>query len=147
MIHDSGIANARISPDLQHFFLMLEPQGSLKEQLSDMEELRQVFAIFADEKLLRIILYIYSLPNVAIATSLISQNTGLDQKEVDRCMELLCRNNLATCGVIATTEGEINSYTFRRESFAVPLLCFADEIAKKNLRPFLGEYKRTKPFF
>ncbi len=147
VIHDSGIANARISPDLQHFFLMLEPQGSLKEQLSDMEELRQVFAIFADEKLLRIILYIYSLPNVAIATSLISQNTGLDQKEVDRCMELLCRNNLATCGVIATTEGEINSYTFRRESFAVPLLCFADEIAKKNLRPFLGEYKRTKPFF
>ena len=60
-------------------------------------------------------------------------------------MEILCKNNITTHTVIATAEGEINAYAFRKESFAVPLLCFADEIAKKA-RPFFGSFERKKPF-
>ena len=39
IIHDEGIANARISPGFQHFFLMVEHYGSLKEHLADPEKL------------------------------------------------------------------------------------------------------------
>ena len=145
IIFDSGIANARLAPDFKHFFLLSETDSSSPVKLSDTEKLRKVFSVFADKKLLSIIIYIYSKPNMPIASSLISKQTGIELHEVDRCMEILCKNNITTHTVIATAEGEINAYAFRKESFAVPLLCFADEIAQDNLRPFFGGFERKKP--
>lgn len=145
IIYDEGITTARLSPDFRHFFLMLEPQSSIKDRLSDMETLRRIFQLFADKKLLRIIFYMYSRLNTPIATSLISKNTGIDMNEVDRCMEILCKNNLATRNVVATADGEIYSYMFHQESSVIPLLCFADEITKKDYRDFIWIYERKKP--
>ena len=81
-----------------------------------------------------------------IATLLISQNTGLSEKETDRCMKKLCECNIALQMVVATADGEINAYSFRKESFAVPLLCFADEVIKSDVPPFFGCFDRKKPF-
>lgn len=145
MMQDGGIATARLSPDFHHFFLMVEPQSSIKDQLADIETLRGVFQIFADKKLLKIIFYMYSRLNTPIAASLISKNTGFEVKEVERCMEILCKNNLATCSSVATADGEIYSYMFHQESSVIPLLCFADEIAKKDYHDFVGSFDRTKP--
>lgn len=145
IVHDNGIANSRISPGFQHFFLMVEHYGSLKEHLADPEALRHVFEIFADKKLLRIIFYIYSRPNTPIAASLIAKSTGLSSEEVDNCMKILCSNNLAIHKVVATIEGEMNAYIIRPESYAVPLLCFADEIAGNYSHPFWGNFDRSKP--
>ena len=145
IINDSGIANARISPGFQHFFLMVEHGGSLREHLADPERLRRVFEIFADEKLLRIIFYIYSRPNIPIAVSLIAKSTGLSVGEVDQCMQVLCSNNLAIHKVVATVEGDMNAYIIRPESYAVLMLCFADEIAGNHPRPFWGNFDRSKP--
>ncbi len=145
IIHDEGIANARISPGFQHFFLMVEHYGSLKEHLADPEKLRRVFEIFADEKLLRIIFYIYSRPNMPIAASLIAKSTGLTKEEVDSCTKILGSNHLAIHKVVATVEGEMNAYIIRPESYAVPLLCFADEIAGNHSHPFWGNFNRSKP--
>ena len=138
VIHDNGIANARMSSDFYNFFLMLEPSDGIKNHLSSFEELRRVFELFADKKLLKIILFMYSRADVPAATSLISKSTGMTEPEVDRCMSILCENNLTSHSIVATADGDINSYTFRKECFAIPLLCFADEIAKKNVYPFFG---------
>ena len=145
MMQDGGIATARLSPDFHYFFLMVEPHSSIKDKITDIDTLCGVFKIFADKKLLRIIFYMYSRLNTPIATSLISKNTGIDMSEVDRCMEILCRNNLATSSVVATADGEIYSYMFHQESSVIPLLCFADEIAKTDYRDFVGSFDRTKP--
>ena len=145
MMQDGGIATARLSPDFHHFFLMVEPQSSIKSKIADMETLRGIFKIFADKKLLSIIFYMYSRLNTPIATSLISKNTGIDTREVDHCMESLCKNNLATRSVVATADGDIYSYMFHQESSVIPLLCFADEIAKKDYHDFVGSFDRTKP--
>lgn len=145
LLRDGGISTARISPDFRHFFLMVEPDGGIKSQLSSIETLRRVFAVFADEKLLKIIFYLYSRLNTPVAASLISHHTGIDEDEVERCMEILCQNNLATRNVIATLDGEINSYVFRQESSVIPLLCYADEIAKKDFCDFMVAFDRTKP--
>lgn len=145
MMQDDGITTVRLSPGFRHFFLMIEPQSSIKDKLADIETLRRVFQIFADKKLLSIIFYMYSRLNTPIATSLISKNTGIDMNEVDRCMEILCKNNLATRNVVATADGEIYSYMFHQESSVIPLLCFADEIVKKDFRDFIWIYDRTKP--
>lgn len=144
-MQDAGITNVRLSPDFRHFFLMVEPQSSIKDKIADLETLCGVFQIFADKKLLRIIFYMYSRLNTPIATSLISKNTGIDTDEVDRCMEILCKNNLATRSVVATANGEIYSYMFHQESSVIPLLCFADEITKRDFRDFVISLNRTKP--
>ena len=60
-------------------------------------------------------------------------------------MRWLCESGIVIHTAIATAEGEINSYRVRAEGYAVPLLCFADEIAKKA-RPFFGAFERKKPF-
>ena len=145
-ISDTGMANMRLSPDFYTFFLMKLPKDGLKSVLADKEELRKIFALLADKKMLEIIFFIYSRPIMPIATSLISKNTGLEPAEVDRCMRSLCEKNVATHTVVATAEGEINSYMIRRESFVIPLLCFADELTKKDLRPFMGGFDSSRAF-
>ncbi len=145
IVMDSGISTTRLSPDLHHFFLMEEPEGGIKDQLSDMDELWRVFKIFADRKLLKIMAYMLSRENTPIATSLISKNTGMDNDEVDRCMELLCKNRLADCSLTATENGTIKAYTYRHESSIIPMLCFADEIARDGLKDFLWVFNRKKP--
>ena len=145
-ISDTGMANMRLSPDFYTFFLMKLPKDGLKSVLADKEELRKIFALLADKKMLEIIFFIYSRPIMPIATSLISKNTGLEPAEVDRYMRSLCEKNVATHTVVATAEGEINSYMIRRESFVIPLLCFADELTKKDLRPFMGGFDSSRAF-
>ncbi len=145
IVQDNGMANARISPGFQHFFLMVEHCGSLKDHIHDPEKLRRVFEVFADAKLLRIIFYIYSRPNIPISASLIAKSTGLSPEEVDSCMKILCSNNLAVHKIVATVDGDMNTYIIRPESYAVPLLCFADEIAGNYSHPFFGNFERSKP--
>lgn len=147
IMQDNGMATSRITSEYQHFFLMVEPENGIKNKLSDIEALRNVFKIFADKKMLNIIFYMYTRLNTPIATSLISQNTGLDMKEVDRCMKILCENNLATCNVVATADGDIFTYMFNQESSVIPLLCFADEICRKDFRDIGWALERTKPLF
>ena len=125
---------------MRHFFLMLEPKGSLKDQLADPETLRGVFRIFADKKMLDIIYYMYSRLNTPIATSLISKNTGLDLDEVDRCMEILCQNNLATKSVVATADGDI--YTYMTFNCSSGKLCYSFALfCRRNMQKgFSGFY-------
>lgn len=145
MLYDHGVVTARLSRDLHHFFLMTEPESGISNQLSDIEELRRIFGIFADKKLLSIILYMYSRLNTPIATSLISKNTGIAPEEVDRCMGILCENKLATKSIVATADGEMYSYMFHNESSVIPLLLTADELAKKEFRDVVAAFERTKP--
>ena len=147
LINDSGIALTRMSPDFSHFFLMAESAGkSIMPHFENISELKKVFAVFADEKTLNIICYLYSLPHMPVAVSLICKHTGYNHIEVEKTMRRLCDNHLVIRTMIATADGEMSSYSVRPEGFAVPLLCFADEIAKNNPRPFFGTFDRKKPF-
>lgn len=147
IMQDGGMVTSRISSDFHHFFLLVEPKNSLKNKLSDLDSLSNVFKIFADKKILNIIFYMYSRLNTPIATSLISKNTGMDMKDVDHCMKILCENNLATCNVVATADGDIYTYMFNQESAVIPFLCFADEISRKDYRDIGWSFERTKPLF
>lgn len=145
IMHDQGTAVARIFPDFQYFFLMPEPESGLGKQLTSQQELRRIFSIFADERLLKIIFYLYSRLNTPIATSLISKNTDIPIPEVDRCMEILRQSNLVRRTDIATADGDICSYMFNLESAVIPLLCFADELARGRNDEFLWSFTRSKP--
>ena len=144
LISDSGMLDLRMSPDLNYFFFLTEPKTCISEQLSDLDSLRSIFELFADEKMLTIIFYIYSIPDMPLSASLISKKTGIDIKETERCMDILCEHNLASLWVVSTADGDIRSYRIRPESFAVPLLCFADETARNDSQPFVGKFTRTK---
>ena len=145
LMKDGGIANARLSTDFRHFFMMVEPKDSIRDQIAEPEKLRRVFEIFADPHILQIIFYLYSRLNTPIAASLISKETGLSVDEVERCMDVLCNNNLADRSIISTADGELSSYMFKQESSVIPLLCFADEIQKTDYRDFMISFDRTKP--
>ena len=145
LVFEEGMANTRISSHLNYFFFLVGSENGNRDDLSDFESLRNVFKIFADRNLLKIIFYMYSLPNKPVVSALISKNTDIDEDNINKYMDVLCKNNLVTHTVIATAGGDLDAYTFRRESFAVPFLCFADEIAKKDLYPFYGGYFRKTP--
>lgn len=145
ILRDGGVSTVRLSKDFHHFFLMVEPEESIRSNIADQESIRKVFELFSDKKIIKIIFYMYSRLNTPIDTSLISKNTGIEMAEVDKCMELLCKNNLATSGKVETADGEINAYMFHQESSVIPLLCYADEITKKETRDFICTFGRTKP--
>ena len=147
IMYDEGMIKARVTPDFQHFFLMPEPEGGLLKNLSNQEQLRQVFEALADENRLKIIYYLYTRLNTPIATSLISKNVGLSAQEVDRHMEILCRQGLLKRTVIATCDGEMYSYMFNQEDSVIAMLCFADEIVRNEDPNLLWSMSRTKPIF
>ena len=147
IMQDSGMATVRISDDFRHFFLMTEPRDSINNYIGNAEALRSVFAVFADEKMLRIIFYMYSRMNTPVTTAVISSKTGIAEDELEECMDKLCRNNLATRIVITTLEVETNAYKFRQESSVIPLLCIADEITRTYYCDFISTFRRTKPLF
>lgn len=60
LMKNGGMSTARISADFRHFFLMTEPAGSIRDHIGDLETLHQVFTLFADKMLLKIIFYMYS---------------------------------------------------------------------------------------
>lgn len=148
LIRDDGIAEARLSSDFKHFYLLAEPrEGSVFDHLEDMESIRKVFALFADKNILKIICFLYSKPIMPLTLSLISHGTGLDPRETERCMKTICENKLAYNMTIASVDGDIESYEICREGCAIPLICFADEIAKRNPFPIFSILDRKKPLF
>lgn len=145
IIRDGGLSTVRLSKDFHHFFLMVEPEESIKDNIADPESIRKVFELFSDKRIIKIIFYMYSRLNTPIATSLISKCTGIEMSEADKCLEILCENRLATRNTVDTADGQINTYMFHQESSVIPLLCYADEITKKVTRDFICTFDRTKP--
>ena len=146
LVRDEGMALARLSNDFSHFFLMTEPHDeSVLTRFESMESIRKIFALLADQNILKAICYLYSMSNIPITLPLICKNTGLDMREAERCMQSICDHQLAIHMKIATVDGEIDSYTIRREACVIPLLCFADEIAKGSPFPIFNAFEREKP--
>lgn len=148
ILTDGGISTARISPDFRHFFLMTEPDNSLLNQLSDPEALRRVFEVFSDEKCLRILFSMYTRLNHPVTEDVLIRQTGIGKADLERCMEKLCKNRLATQSPVVTLDGETNAYQFSQENSVIPLLCIADEIAKNinnEYCDFVISFERTKP--
>lgn len=148
LIRDDGMALARLSGGFSHFFLLTEPKGeSVSTCFEDMESIRKVFELFAQRNVLKTICYLYSMSHTPVTASLIEKGTGLDLHEVERCMKKICDYQLAGHVKVATVDGEIDTYTIRREACAIPLFCFADEIAKGSPFPVFNMFDRKKPLF
>lgn len=145
IIQDNGVATSRNTPDFRHFFLLLEPEKGLSAHLSDPEKLRRLFATLADEITLKVLTAMYTRINTPVAASLVSQISGFSVEIVERQLEILCRSKLVKRTAIATAAGEIYSYMFNQESAVIALLCFADELARKEDGEFVWSIKRTKP--
>ena len=87
------------------------------------------------------------MSDIPVTSQLISQGTGLEPDDVERCMKALCDKKIVHPMRIASVDGEINSYIIRFEANVLPLLCYADEIAKGCQYPFFGMGDRKKPIF
>lgn len=148
MLNDDGLALARISNDFRHFFLMTRPKtDNILSHFESEDAIRQVFALFADKKMLQIVYYLYTVSDIPVTAPLISQGTGLALQDVERCMKTLCDKQIVHPMKIASVDGEINSYIIRFETNVLPLLCFADGIAKGSPHPVFGVCDRKKPVF
>ena len=148
ILRDDGMTLARLSNELRYFFLMVRPHNdNMLSYFESEEAIRQVFALFADKKILKIFFYLYTVSNIPVTSSLISKGTGMELNDVERCMKTLCDKKIVHPMKIASIEGEINSYIIRFEANVLPLLCYADEIAKECPYPTFGLCDREKPIF
>ena len=148
LLLDDGLTMARLSNDFRYFFLMVRPHDdSVLSHFESEDAIRQVFALLADKKILKTLYYLYKVSNIPVTAQLISQGTGLELSEVERCMKALCDKKIVHPMKIASVDGEINSYIIRFEANVLPLLCYADEIAKGCQYPFFGMCDREKPIF
>ncbi len=148
LLSDDGLVLARISNDFRHFFLMMRPhEDGILSHFESEDAIRQVFALLADKKILRTLYYLYTVSDIPVTASLICQGTGLELKDVENCMKTLCDRQIVHPMKIASVDGEINSYIIRFETNVLPMLCFADGIAKGSPFPIFGMGDRKKPIF
>lgn len=147
LITNAGLACVRMSENFRTFFLMLEPKGSLRDKLADIEKLQKLFEAFSDINLLKVLFNLYMRPNIAIDATFISRETGIAVKRVEQIMDTLAKNNLVYKTYGTTADGDIVFYMYIQESSVIPLLCFADEIQTKDMRDYVVEFNRSKPLF
>ena len=145
LMQDKCIVNLRLSADFKQFFVMTEPNDGLKARFSDTESLRGVLGIFADKRLFSIICYMYSRRNTPIFASLISKVTEIPLSELEECMDILHEHHLVDSVVVATVDGMMKAYMFRQENSVIPLLSFADQLAKPEHRDVIAVFERNKP--
>ena len=106
-IHENGMANLRMSPDLNHFFLLLQPKGNLKDQLCDRESLRKVFAAFADDKLTSCASKKYQSKNKMFDTS---QRLQRIKQFVDKQRKIISQHFVDQSGTKSTKSFGENSF-------------------------------------
>ncbi len=147
LLYDSGIVSMRLSHDFRYFFLLPSSEQPLNKKLCDRESLRRVFEVLSHPEVLEIIYFMFTRLNTPVSVSLIAEKTGLSREEADGFMQMLVEINLADRSVIATENGDINSYTYRQENSLIALLCFADEICQRDIIDFFTKFERKTPFF
>ncbi|MEE1358187.1 MAG: hypothetical protein UHG68_11565, partial [Clostridia bacterium] len=148
VLRDDGMTLVRMSNDFRYFFLMMRPHDKgILSYFESEEAIRQVFALFADKKILKIFYFLYKNSNIPVTSQLISHGTGFELHEVERCMKMLCDKKIVHPMKIASIDGEIHSYIIRFEANVFPLFCYADEIAKGCPYPIFGMCEREKPIF
>ncbi len=148
VLRDDGMTLARMSNDFRYSFLMVRPHDdSMLSHFESEEAIRQVFALLADKKILKIFFYLYTVSNIPVTAPLISQGTRLDLRDVERCMKTLCDKKIVHPMKIASTDGEIESYIIRFEANVLPLFCYAEEIAKGCQHTTFAMCDREKPIF
>lgn len=144
---DGGFANVRIAQGFHTFFLMPDPQGSLRDKLESIERLQKLFEAFSDIDLLKTLFFLYSRYNSPVDESFISKGTGISRERTAQIMEKLSQNKLVFRSFGTTANGDIAFYMFSQESTVLPLLCFADEILTDNMRDFVMDFSRSKGLF
>lgn len=147
LLLDEGLVNAKVSNDDRYFFLMPEPKGGYRDCFENREEIARVFSLLSDERILKIIFYMYGRKNTPVSLAAIAGNVGLAAAETEELMQRLCDGNLADCSVIETENGDIKAYTFRQECSVIPLLCYAKELSDRQMLDFVTLFDRTKPLF
>ena len=87
ILREDGLTMARMSNDFRYFFLMVRPHDKgIQTYFESAEAIRQIFALFADKKILKTLYYLYTVSNIPVTAQLISQGTGLELSEVERCV-------------------------------------------------------------
>lgn len=147
MCVDEGIIDARMNTDSRYFFMMGEPESGLAKFMENTDALVDVFTLFSDKDILKILSFMYSRQNFPVALSVIASKTGLGSKKTEALMTKLCEHHLVFCSVIETEHENIKTYTFYNETVVIPLLCFAREISDINYLNWSAWFDRQKPLF
>lgn len=147
MCVDEGIIDARMNSDGRYFFMMGEPKDGLAGFFENPDALTDVFSLFSDKDILKILFFMYSRQNFPVALSVIASKTGIEIKKTEELMTKLCDHHLAYCSVIETDYGSIKTYTFYNETVVIPMLCFAKEISDNNYLNWSAWFDRQKPLF
>lgn len=140
-----GITDMKISKNGQYFFIMPQPADGFKTSLGEISEYADTFKLLSDERVLKIIMYMYSRRNIAVTSSLIAKNTGLSEKTVKELTDKICDYNAADKIEIETDGGVIYSYQYRNECTMIPLLCFAKELRVREMLDIVLMIDRDKP--
>ena len=103
------------------------------------EALADVFSLFSDKDILKIIFFMYSRQNFPVALSVIASKTGIGESETEALMDKLCSHHLAYCMVIETEQGNIKTYTFAgaEEKYATIYMLDGQAVLSKEIdNPF-----------
>ncbi len=140
-----GITDMKISKNGRYFFIMPEPADGIKSALGDISEYADTFRLLSDERVLKIIMYMYSRKNTAVTSSLIAKNTGLSEETVKKLMDKMCDYSVADKIEIETDGGMLYSYQYRQECTMIPLLCLAKELRVREMLDIVMMMDRDNP--
>lgn len=81
MCVDEGIIDARMNSDSRYCFMMGEPEEGLAKFFENTDKLSDVFSLFSDKDILKILFFMYSRQNFPVTLSVISEKTNIEIKK------------------------------------------------------------------
>ncbi len=145
---DEGVVRARLSKNGRYFFMLPEPEGGYQFLIEDIQGLSKLFALLADEDVLKIIIFMYQRVRYKqVSTKFIAESIGVAEEKVEQIMSQFCEMEFAHCSEVETPDGEFKAYLLLKEATMLPLLCFTRELGVKNVAQFLSLQIREKPIF
>lgn len=146
LLFNQGLTDMKLAKSTHYFFIMPEPSNGFDKAFGKISEYSDTFKMLSDERVLKIIMFMYSRKNnTAITSALIAKNTRLSEDTVRKIMDKMCEYNMADCFEVETNSGIICSYRYRQECAMIPLLFFAKELKVRNMFDVIQIIKRDKP--
>lgn len=146
LLFNQGMTDMKLAKSAHYFFIMPEPGNGFDKAFGKISEYSDTFKMLSDERVLKIIMFMYSRRNdAAITSALIAKNTKISEPTVREIMNRMCEYSIADHFEIEAEGGKIHSYRYRQECTMIPLLCLVKELRVRNMFDVIQIIKRDKP--
>ena len=146
MIFNNGATSFGINEVLRYFLIMPEPEKGWGQRLHYKKEYTQLFAMLADEDVLKALFFLYGRNSKSFTPRLLEREFGFSITQAEEILGKLTEYGLVWSREIELDDEMRTVYDFNSFFSFVPFLTFAEEIIQRPKAFYCNWVDRQNPW-